>query len=49
MLLFLLMVIFIPHRCTIVYGTPTMFADMIDHPDLDKYDLSSVKGGEKRP
>ncbi|XP_076855650.1 medium-chain acyl-CoA ligase ACSF2, mitochondrial [Brachyhypopomus gauderio] len=29
-------------RCTFVYGTPTMYIDMLGQPDLAKYDLSSV-------
>uniref|UniRef100_A0A3B5L123 Medium-chain acyl-CoA ligase ACSF2, mitochondrial n=1 Tax=Xiphophorus couchianus TaxID=32473 RepID=A0A3B5L123_9TELE len=32
-------------RCTYVYGTPTMYIDMLNQPDLAKYDLSSVEGG----
>jgi len=32
-------------RCTFVYGTPTMYIDMVNQPDLAKYDLSSVKTG----
>uniref|UniRef100_A0A3Q3VKZ3 Medium-chain acyl-CoA ligase ACSF2, mitochondrial n=1 Tax=Mola mola TaxID=94237 RepID=A0A3Q3VKZ3_MOLML len=32
-------------RCTMVYGTPTMFVDMINQPHLAQYDLSSVKAG----
>lgn len=32
-------------RCTYVYGTPTMYVDMLNQPDLAKYDLSSVEGG----
>ncbi|KAG7460251.1 hypothetical protein MATL_G00219320 [Megalops atlanticus] len=32
-------------RCTFVYGTPTMYIDMLGQPDLDKYDLSSVEAG----
>nr|XP_040033074.1 medium-chain acyl-CoA ligase ACSF2, mitochondrial [Gasterosteus aculeatus aculeatus] len=32
-------------RCTFLYGTPTMFVDMVNQPDLAKYDLSSVHGG----
>ncbi|KAM9336657.1 medium-chain acyl-CoA ligase ACSF2, mitochondrial [Symphorus nematophorus] len=32
-------------RCTFVYGTPTMYVDMINQPDLAKYDLSSVDTG----
>ncbi|XP_056325124.1 medium-chain acyl-CoA ligase ACSF2, mitochondrial [Danio aesculapii] len=32
-------------KCTFVYGTPTMFIDMLGQPDLAKFDLSSVEGG----
>uniref|UniRef100_A0A3B3ZID0 Medium-chain acyl-CoA ligase ACSF2, mitochondrial n=1 Tax=Periophthalmus magnuspinnatus TaxID=409849 RepID=A0A3B3ZID0_9GOBI len=32
-------------RCTIVYGTPTMYVDMVNQPDIHKYDLSSVESG----
>ncbi|XP_030629452.1 medium-chain acyl-CoA ligase ACSF2, mitochondrial [Chanos chanos] len=32
-------------RCTFVYGTPTMFIDMLGQPDLAKFDLSSLEGG----
>ncbi|XP_063338012.1 medium-chain acyl-CoA ligase ACSF2, mitochondrial [Pelmatolapia mariae] len=32
-------------RCTFVYGTPTMYVDLLNQPDLTKYDLSSVEGG----
>uniref|UniRef100_A0AAX7UV96 Medium-chain acyl-CoA ligase ACSF2, mitochondrial n=1 Tax=Astatotilapia calliptera TaxID=8154 RepID=A0AAX7UV96_ASTCA len=32
-------------RCTFIYGTPTMYVDMLNQPDLTKYDLSSVEGG----
>uniref|UniRef100_A0A667X0M4 Medium-chain acyl-CoA ligase ACSF2, mitochondrial n=1 Tax=Myripristis murdjan TaxID=586833 RepID=A0A667X0M4_9TELE len=32
-------------RCTVIYGTPTMFVDMLNQPDLAKYDLSSVEAG----
>lgn len=32
-------------RCTFVYGTPTMYVDMINQPDLAKHDLSSVHTG----
>ncbi|XP_008435694.1 medium-chain acyl-CoA ligase ACSF2, mitochondrial [Poecilia reticulata] len=32
-------------RCTYIYGTPTMYVDMLNQPDLAKYDLSSVEGG----
>ncbi|XP_056153222.1 medium-chain acyl-CoA ligase ACSF2, mitochondrial [Lampris incognitus] len=32
-------------RCTMIYGTPTMYVDMLNHPELAKFDLSSVEGG----
>ncbi|KAJ4940315.1 hypothetical protein JOQ06_026623 [Pogonophryne albipinna] len=32
-------------RCTFIYGTPTMYVDMICQPDLAKYDLSSIEAG----
>nr|XP_019964811.1 PREDICTED: acyl-CoA synthetase family member 2, mitochondrial-like [Paralichthys olivaceus] len=32
-------------RCTFIYGTPTMYVDMVNQPDLAKYDLSSLEGG----
>ncbi|KAI4807530.1 hypothetical protein KUCAC02_027333 [Chaenocephalus aceratus] len=32
-------------RCTFIYGTPTMYVDMIFQPDLAKYDLSSIEAG----
>ncbi|KAG7507309.1 acyl-CoA synthetase family member 2, mitochondrial-like [Solea senegalensis] len=32
-------------RCTFIYGTPTMYVDMINQPDFAKFDLSSVKTG----
>uniref|UniRef100_A0A8C7X915 Medium-chain acyl-CoA ligase ACSF2, mitochondrial n=1 Tax=Oryzias sinensis TaxID=183150 RepID=A0A8C7X915_9TELE len=32
-------------RCTFIYGTPTMYVDMVNQPDLKKYDLSSLEGG----
>ncbi|XP_071329232.1 medium-chain acyl-CoA ligase ACSF2, mitochondrial-like [Trachinotus anak] len=32
-------------KCNIVYGTPTMFTDLLSQPDLHKYDLSSVESG----
>ncbi|CAB1350206.1 unnamed protein product, partial [Coregonus sp. 'balchen'] len=30
-------------RCNFLYGTPTMYIDMLGQPDLHKYDLSSVE------
>uniref|UniRef100_A0AAQ5ZZE4 Medium-chain acyl-CoA ligase ACSF2, mitochondrial n=1 Tax=Amphiprion ocellaris TaxID=80972 RepID=A0AAQ5ZZE4_AMPOC len=32
-------------RCTIIYGTPTMYVDMLNQPDFDKFNLSSVISG----
>ena len=32
-------------RCTAVYGVPTMFVAMLDHPDFTKFDLSSLRTG----
>ncbi|XP_040923426.1 medium-chain acyl-CoA ligase ACSF2, mitochondrial [Toxotes jaculatrix] len=32
-------------RCTFIYGTPTMYVDMVNQPDLPKHDLSSVEAG----
>ncbi|XP_061079270.1 medium-chain acyl-CoA ligase ACSF2, mitochondrial-like [Conger conger] len=32
-------------RCTIFYGTPTMYIDMLGQPELNKYDLSSLEAG----
>uniref|UniRef100_A0A8B9RIQ9 Medium-chain acyl-CoA ligase ACSF2, mitochondrial n=1 Tax=Astyanax mexicanus TaxID=7994 RepID=A0A8B9RIQ9_ASTMX len=32
-------------KCTFVYGTPTMYIDMLGQPDLAKFDISSVQTG----
>ncbi len=32
-------------RCTAVYGVPTMFVAMLDHPELSSFDLSSLRTG----
>ncbi len=32
-------------KCTAVYGVPTMYMAMLDHPDFKKYDLSSLRTG----
>jgi fatty-acyl-CoA synthase len=32
-------------RCTAVYGVPTMFVAMLDHPELGSFDLSSLRTG----
>uniref|UniRef100_A0A3B3ZX30 Medium-chain acyl-CoA ligase ACSF2, mitochondrial n=1 Tax=Periophthalmus magnuspinnatus TaxID=409849 RepID=A0A3B3ZX30_9GOBI len=30
-------------RCNIIYGTPTMYIDMLNHPDRHTFDLSSTR------
>ncbi|XP_036446464.1 medium-chain acyl-CoA ligase ACSF2, mitochondrial-like isoform X1 [Colossoma macropomum] len=32
-------------RCTVIYGTPTMYIDLLSQPNFGKYDLSSVETG----
>jgi fatty-acyl-CoA synthase len=32
-------------RCTAVHGVPTMFIAELEHPDFEKYDLSSLRSG----
>jgi fatty-acyl-CoA synthase len=32
-------------RCTALHGVPTMFVAELEHPDFDKYDLSSLRTG----
>ena len=32
-------------RCTAVNGVPTMFVAMLNHPDFDNYDMSSLRTG----
>ncbi|CAD5224462.1 unnamed protein product [Bursaphelenchus okinawaensis] len=32
-------------RCTACYGTPTMYIDMLNHPDYPKLDLTSIRSG----
>ncbi|NWW53730.1 ACSF2 synthetase, partial [Pedionomus torquatus] len=32
-------------KCSFLYGTPTMFIDMLSQPDFESYDLSSLRGG----
>ena len=32
-------------RCTAVHGVPTMFIAQMDHPDFEKFDLSSLRSG----
>ena len=41
------------HRATMFEGVPTMFMFLLNHPDLDRYDLSSLRcctvGGQTMP
>lgn len=32
-------------KCTALYGVPTMFIDMLNHPEFDKFDLSTLYTG----
>ncbi|NXU71290.1 ACSF2 synthetase, partial [Oreotrochilus melanogaster] len=32
-------------KCSFLFGTPTMFIDMLSQPNFDSYDLSSLRGG----
>ncbi len=32
-------------KCTAVHGVPTMFISMLDHPDFEKYDFSTLRTG----
>lgn len=32
-------------RCTALYGVPTMFVSMLDHPDFEKHDYGSLRTG----
>jgi fatty-acyl-CoA synthase len=32
-------------RCTVLHGVPTMFIAILDHPDFDRYDLSTLRTG----
>ncbi|GMS78356.1 hypothetical protein PENTCL1PPCAC_531, partial [Pristionchus entomophagus] len=31
--------------CTALYGTPTMFIDMLNHPDFLKYNMATIRSG----
>ncbi|KIH64483.1 hypothetical protein ANCDUO_05205 [Ancylostoma duodenale] len=33
-------------RCTALYGTPTMFIDMLNHPDFLNYNFNSIRSGD---
>lgn len=41
-----LYLMFWPSRCNFLYGTPTMFTDLVNQ-DIHKYDLSSVEAGKR--
>ncbi|XP_076352315.1 medium-chain acyl-CoA ligase ACSF2, mitochondrial-like isoform X2 [Tachypleus tridentatus] len=32
------------YKCTLVMGTPTMFVDIVNHPDVQKFDLTTLQG-----
>lgn len=32
-------------KCTVIYGTPTMYVDMLQQPDFSSYDLTSLTTG----
>ncbi|KAF6035324.1 ACSF2 [Bugula neritina] len=32
-------------KCNILYGTPTMFIDTLNHPNFDNYDVTSLESG----
>ncbi|XP_022795327.1 acyl-CoA synthetase family member 2, mitochondrial-like isoform X3 [Stylophora pistillata] len=34
-------------KCNSLYGTPTMFIDVLNHPALEKFDVSSLRTGKK--
>ena len=34
-------------RCNSLYGTPTMFIDVLNHPMLEKFDVSSLRTGQE--
>jgi acyl-CoA synthetase (AMP-forming)/AMP-acid ligase II len=33
-------------KCTTLYGTPTMFIDLYNHPNFPNYDVSSLNAGK---
>ena len=33
------------HKCTALHGVPTMFIEMLGHPEFDQHDLSSLRTG----
>lgn len=42
---FFTIIFLIISRCTALYGTPTMFVDILNLPELKSYDLSSLSTG----
>lgn len=37
------------HRGSSIYGTPTMYVDIMNQADFSSYDLSSLRGGGVGP
>lgn len=37
------------YRGIFLYGTPTMFVDVLNQPDFSSYDVSTLCGGRMRP
>lgn len=35
------------YRGSFLYGTPTMFMDILNQPDFSSYDISTMRGGGK--
>jgi fatty-acyl-CoA synthase len=33
------------HRCTVIFGVPTMFIALLNHPEFSKFDLTSLRTG----
>ena len=40
-------IIHLSFRCDCILGTPPMFIDILAHPDLKKYDLTSLRKGKQ--
>ena len=39
------LLVYFSNRCTSLYGVPTMFIDMLNHPNFSSFDLSSLYTG----
>lgn len=37
------------YRGSFLYGTPTMFVDILNQPDFSSYDISTMRGGGMGP